>query len=45
MKLMALFEWVQKYNGAIMVIITVIYVATTIVICIYNNRSAKAAYK
>ncbi|MBZ9688269.1 hypothetical protein G9F72_018210 [Clostridium estertheticum] len=45
MKLISLFQLVQDYNGAIMVMITAIYVLTTIIICIYNYRSANAAHK
>ena len=36
-------EWLNENNGAIMVIITIIYVVATVAIMIANNRSAKSA--
>ncbi len=45
MNFMSLVRWIQDYNGAIMVIITAIYVVATIIICISNNSSANAALK
>lgn len=39
---MCIIEFLNKYDGALMVIITAIYVIATIVICIANYTSAKA---
>lgn len=39
---MCIIEFLNDYNGALMVIITAIYVIATIVICIANYNSAKA---
>lgn len=39
---MCIIEFLNDYNGALMVIITTIYVVATIIICIANYNSAKA---
>lgn len=36
-------EWINENNGFLMVIITSVYVVATIVICIFNGKSAKAS--
>ncbi len=36
-------EWINDNNGFVMAVITIIYVVATIIICVFNGRSAKAS--
>lgn len=36
-------EWINNNNGFVMAIITLIYVIATIMICVFNGKSAKAS--
>jgi len=36
-------EWINENNGFLMVIITLVYVIATVLICIFNAKSAKAS--
>jgi len=38
-----MFSWMNGNQGAIMALLTLVYVIATIVICYYNNKSAKVA--
>lgn len=38
-------EFLNSNNGALMVIITIVYVVATVLICIFNYKSSKAANK
>lgn len=42
---MGIIAFLNQNNGAIMVIITAIYVIATILICVYNRKSAEASKK
>ena len=36
-------EWLNSNQGFVMTILTAVYVGATVLICIFNNKSAKAA--
>ena len=38
-------EFLNQNNGALMVVITIIYVVATVLICIFNYKSSKAAHQ
>lgn len=36
-------DWINENNGFLMVVITLVYVIATILICVFNGKSAKAS--